>query len=249
MMADDTLKSRVDEMLCPNFTGIQKRDSADYDGVMGQLPKAFPDNFRHEFRFIRDRLLATYSHADLLRFITEARDMGMRGSRDAGEFAELVELLAQLEESESLPEVPGGMLTGEINNDAPYLRPITPFNIMRDVSRLAQLQEAGELGPEDGLALLTDQEHAKRAIKGRKFPSGKPKGAISPVARKILAYLKKHPAARPPEVWEALKDSPPSGHVFMDNTQCGKYIEKDSHGTTVMGWRRFCNLVSEHRPK
>jgi hypothetical protein len=154
-MDDDALYARVDEVLGQNQAEIQRRHAAPYDGVMGTLPDWMPANFHREFDAIRGRLLATYSRADLLDYVAEMRDMGMLGNRDAGEFAELVSLADDLETTS-----PSGMLTGT------YSRPRTPFKIMADVSTLAQIQEAVRLGPVEGLALLTDQEHAKTATIG-----------------------------------------------------------------------------------
>lgn len=129
--------------------------------------------------------------------------------------------------------------------------------------RAEKIREAlSEINPSSpgllGLEKLKNAEMWRREIsvlrgvvplarKGSQFPPGKPKGSIGPVAKKIKAYLAKHPEAKPPEVWDNLKNSPPKDHVFMESTKLGKYIEKGPE--TVMEWRRFCNLVSEHRPK
>jgi len=48
-----------------------------YDGVFGRLPEWIPANFHVDFRIIRERLLETYSHADLLDYIDEMRGTGM----------------------------------------------------------------------------------------------------------------------------------------------------------------------------
>ena len=81
---------------------------------------------------------------------------------------------------------------------------------------------------------------------GEKFKSGRQSGTLGPVAKKIRAYLKKNPLAKPPEVWAALEKSPPKGFEFMENDRFGKYIERGC--ITVMKWPRFRNLVSGHRP-
>ena len=114
-----------------------------YDGVFGRLPEWIPANFHVDFRIIRERLLETYSHADLLDYIDE-----MRGT---------------------------GMLT-----ETTYSRPRTPFKIMRDVSILAHYQEAVRLGLDEGLALLTDTEHAKTATIGANNRAGQSKKAELP---------------------------------------------------------------------
>ena len=96
-----------------------------YDGVFGRLPEWIPANFHVDFRIIRERLLETYSHADLLDYIDEYLAM---------------------DENPETYSIPG--------------------EIMRDVSILAHYQEAVRLGQVEGLALLTDKEHAGRVKKG-----------------------------------------------------------------------------------
>ena len=81
----------------------------------------------------------------------------------------------------------------------------------------------------------------------KKFVSGRKIGALGTVAKKIKKYLEKHPEANTNDVWEALKKSPPKGHAFMENVAYGKYIEEGPK--TVMKWPRFCNIVSQLRPK
>lgn len=85
------------------------------------------------------------------------------------------------------------------------------------------------------------------SIKGEKFSGGKPKGAIGPVARKIKAYLQKNPSHKADAVWQALGKKPPTGMTFMETRSLGRYIEKGAE--QIMEWKRFQNLVSEHRPK
>ena len=82
--------------------------------------------------------------------------------------------------------------------------------------------------------------HGKLFIEGRKL------GTPGPIAKRIKAHLVKYPTSSAREVWAALKKSPPTGFAFMETTKLGWYIEKGAR--TVMEWRRFQNLVSEHRP-
>jgi hypothetical protein len=159
MMDDDALFARIDEVMRLEQTELRKREEARYDGIMGKLSNWLPENFHREFEAIRNKLLATYRHRDLLDYIAEMRrEWGMQGNRDAGELAELVELDGALQERE-LGLSHGGMLSGTFC-------PRTPAPIRRDVSRLAQFQEAVELGPENGLAVLLGDEHAKTATIG-----------------------------------------------------------------------------------
>lgn len=85
------------------------------------------------------------------------------------------------------------------------------------------------------------------AAHGRLFIENKKVGKLGPVAVKVRAYLNKHPKAKPTEVWNALKQSPPKSHDFRESPRLGRYIEKGAK--TVMEWPRFRNLVSQHRPK
>lgn len=82
---------------------------------------------------------------------------------------------------------------------------------------------------------------------GQKFVNGRAPETLSPVARKIKAYLTKNPSAKAAEVWNALKNAPPKGLDFRESTRLGRYIERGRE--PVMEWRRFQNLVSDHRPK
>lgn len=213
MMDDEALYARVDEVLGQNKTEIQKRNAAPYDGVMGTLPDWVPANFGREFHAIRNRLLSTYEHADLLDYIAEMRDMGMR--------------------------CPSGLLTGT------YYRPRTPFQIMTDVSILAQFQEATRLGPVDGLALLTDAELAGQVEHGKKFPGRKP-GSIGPVRKFIRDKLAKNHAATNEELWAAIKAKPPKGWTPMDTTKFGRYIEGPP-GSDEVKWKSFCTYASDER--
>lgn len=175
-----------------------------YDGVFGRLPEWIPANFHVDFRIIRERLLETYSHADLLGYIAE--------------------YLAMDENTETY-SIPG--------------------EIMRDVSILAHYQEAVRLGLDEGLALLTDNEHAGQVIHGKKFPGRKP-GSIGPVRKFIRARLAKNHAATNEELWAAIKAKPPKSWTPMESTRLGRYIEGPNAGDNV-GWARFCNIASEER--
>jgi len=129
MTDDDKIDDKIDAIVDALTRAENQLNGPAYDGVFGRLPEWIPANFHVDFRIIRERLLETYSHADLLDYIDE-----MRGT---------------------------GMLT-----ETTYSRPRTPFKIMRDVSILAHYQEAVRLGLDEGLALLTDKEHAGRVKKG-----------------------------------------------------------------------------------
>lgn len=234
-MDDDDLFTKIDEALGQSANERLERNAAPYDGIMGTLDDWVPANFHREFHAIRDRLLSTYEHADLLGYIAEMRDMGMQGDRDAGEFAELVSLADDLEAAS-----PSGMLTGT------YYRPRTPFQIMADVSILAQFQEAVRLGPVEGLALLTDNEHAGQVIHGKKFPGRKP-GSYAPWKKWIERKLKKDNALKPAALWELFKAKPLRGWRAVESAKIGQYLESPTGSDDDVTYKRFQDAVGEVR--
>ena len=66
------------------------------------------------------------------------------------------------------------------------------------------------------------------------------------MAKLIKRYLERHPTASTEEVWQKMKSKPLRGLDFME-ARGERYVERGAK--QVMGWRRFSNLVSEHRPK
>lgn len=125
-------------------------------------------------------------------------------------------------------------------------RPIrTPFAILRDICKLAQIQEAVRLGQEKGLALLTDEYHAAITIKGEKFDRGG--RGPGPIRKWIARQLKKCPTMKNADLWAAFKEKPQRGWSVMENRQ-GKYLE----GPTVndkVSYGRFSNVAKEERNK
>lgn len=135
-----------------------------------------------------------------------------------------------------------GMLT-----ETTFSRPRTPFNIMADVSTLAHFQEAVRLGPVEGLALLTDNEHAGQVIHGKKFPGRKP-GSIGTVRKFIRARLAKNHAATNEELWDAIKAKPPKGWTPMESPRFGRYIEAPKADDEVK-WKSFCSYAALERKR
>lgn len=130
------------EIIGPLELEMLLRNAAPYDGIMGSLPTWVPENFRREFLVIRDRLLKKYTHAHLLDCI----DKGIAAAQNMR-----------------------GMLS---NNPLDITK--APFEFsevrgVREASFLARLKGAVELGPESGLALLTDPQHAGRVKKGKNY--------------------------------------------------------------------------------
>ena len=80
---------------------------------------------------------------------------------------------------------------------------------------------------------------------GKKMRAGRKPGTAGPIRLAVRRYLKRNPDARNEEIWTALREKPPRGWAFMDNT-LGRYIEAPS-GTEGMEYRRFINVCSEER--
>ncbi len=88
------------------------------------------------------------------------------------------------------------------------------------------------------------------ARKGEKFQPGKDAGAVSPLTKAIAKHLKKYPNATAAEVWKALSEKPPRGHMFMENPRFGKYIERGTEdGLKETKYARFMNIVSQEKRK
>lgn len=125
-------------------------------------------------------------------------------------------------------------------------RPIrTPFVILIDICRLAQIQEAVRLGQEKGLVLLTDEYHAAITIKGEKFDRGG--RGPGPIRKWIARELKKNPSMKNAALWATFKEKPLRGWTVMENRQ-GKYLEGPKIGDK-MTYGRFSNVAKEERDK
>jgi len=57
------------------FNQLHQRQEAEYDGVIGSLPKWVPSPLKHEFEAVRNYLLDNYAHEDLLRYINGRKRM------------------------------------------------------------------------------------------------------------------------------------------------------------------------------
>ena len=113
---------------------MRRRDSLPFDGIMGSLPNWVPDNFQRQFHTIRDRLLAKYTHKQLLDIL----DKGIAEARNLR-----------------------GMLTGKSMDITTGPFEFSEVKGVREASFLVRMMDAVILGPEKGLALLTDPDHAK----------------------------------------------------------------------------------------
>jgi hypothetical protein len=87
------------------------------------------------------------------------------------------------------------------------------------------------------------------AKKGESFKPGKPKGALSPLARAIQKYLARSHAATADKVWMALTKKTPRGLAFFDSPRLGRYVEDSKTGQHIASFRAFQNHVSRLRPR
>lgn len=208
-----------DEIIGPIEREMLCRSEAPYDGVMGSLPTWVPDNFHREFHTIRDRLLKKYTHEHLLHSIATG-------------IAEAQNIKGMLTE-ESLDLTKGPFEFSEVRG-------------VREASFLARLKKAVDLGPESGLALLTDPDHASQTVQGKKFLDGRKIGSIGAIRKFIRTTLKKDSSLKNEELWEAIRKRPPKGWTAMENSAFGRYVEGPSPRDNVK-WSSFCNIAAKER--
>jgi len=72
---DDSSNNTLRNDLKKALHEIESRNKAPYDGVMGELPDWIPENFQLRFHAIRNRLLKTYTHEELLDYITDTQEI------------------------------------------------------------------------------------------------------------------------------------------------------------------------------
>lgn len=82
-------------------------------------------------------------------------------------------------------------------------------------------------------------------ILGKKMSAGRKLGTVGPVRKAVAKYLTRHPSAKNDEIWGALKEKPPRGWTFMDNS-LGRYIEGPKADREI-NFPRFRNICSEER--
>ena len=100
---------------------------------------------------------------------------------------------------------------------------------------IASLSVEGDVAKLWNQSLQTEIKRlAPLASTGLKFKSGKPKGAIGPVAQAIRARLKTNRSETAKEIWLALSKKPPKGLTFCDNS-AGKYVEYEVRNSSAKG--------------
>lgn len=111
-----------------------------------------------------------------------------------------------------------------------------PHEILFDVCRLSQFQEAVRLGREEGMLLLTDKRLAGFSRGGR---------GPGPIRKWIARQLKKNPTMKNRELWTEFARNPLRDWQVMENRQ-GKYLEGPK-GNDHMTYGRFSNVCKEVR--
>ena len=139
--------------------------------------------------------------------------------------------------------------TMALNNpdNPPNCNPACPFAIYGKVEILAHFWAAVRLGEDEGLAFLTDPDHAGRVTHGNKFTGRKP-GAIGTVRKFIRAALKKNPATTNDQLWAAIVKRPPRDWSPIESPRLGRYVEGPTAAENV-GWPRFRNIAAEERKR
>lgn len=117
-----------------------------------------------------------------------------------------------------------------------------PSAFAQSVYELAHLRYAISLGKLEGLRCLSGEQ----ARHGQVFREGRKPGTGSPIRKEVARLLKKNPAMKNPELWEAVKAKPPRGWQVFENS-AGKYIEGPKMANMAYG--RFCTVCGEERKK
>lgn len=81
---------------------------------------------------------------------------------------------------------------------------------------------------------------------GEKFKQGRRPSTGGKIRAAVAKLLKKNPAMKNLELWQAIAAKPPKGWEFFDNN-LGRYAEGD--GGANMGYPRFRNVAAEERQK
>jgi hypothetical protein len=227
-----------DELIGPLEREMRRRDSLPFDGIMGSLPNWVPDNFQRQFHAIRDRLLTKYTHERLL----DSLDKGIAEARSIR-----------------------GMLTNKPYDLSEGVFEFSEVRGICDASFLVRLKLAVNMGPEAGLALLTDAEHAKTTTIGANNRVGQSKkakllrGKVGDDGETITEIIGELASARDyrsetakelwPQLWSALDSRGLDPEETDDKGDWKrsviKYNFKDGRKTITGG--QFANVVSDFR--
>jgi hypothetical protein len=132
-------------------------------------------------------------------------------------------------------------------------RALALFPLKRQKERLAKAWQAigrGNLLIARAHLLYADMSDVdalrKSAALGRKFNVGRKPGTGGPIRKAIAALLRGNPTLKPRELWRTLKEDPPNGWAFCENS-LGKYI--DGPAGHNMSYARFSNVCKEEQGK
>lgn len=238
-MSGDALDDKLDSILTDGMKQAwderQSRQGADYDGILGELPSWIPENFHYEFHRVREKLLATYAHDDLKRYLTRfnAEQQGMLERALQG-------------------------ITVDYNAQI-------PFSIWREISILSHFKDAVELESEKGMALLTDPEHSKRVTMGEDYSrqqsdkASKPRGKVSDDGETIGQIIGKMALSGDQEesasdLWpsfysklEELGLSPHESNHLTDPKKCAYEYGTPNGERRSITFGQFANVASEYR--
>lgn len=111
-------------------------------------------------------------------------------------------------------------------------------------------QRTPEQQAEHGYTIMRDAHMLVRAASGLSFTTGRKVGTKGPIRKAIAHLLKKHPAMKNPELWDAIKAKPPKGWEFFNNSpgRCadGPPMKTDERRSTL-SYGRFCTVCGEER--
>lgn len=124
---------------------------------------------------------------------------------------------------------------------------------LQDRERALRIYDAGNLG--HAMEIIRILLLVKQTVEGlvplaefgKRFRNGRKTGSVGKIRKVIALFLEKNPAAKPAQMWEALRTKPPARWAVHENST-GKYIE-GPHARDSMGYARFCNVFSEERKK
>ncbi|MDK2744624.1 MAG: hypothetical protein NDI90_17125 [Nitrospira sp. BO4] len=222
-----TLDEEIEGGVCETSRALQLLKSERYDGVLGALPLEIPGNFQKEFHAARTRLLGAGYTAKQIRDLMAQE---MRRYRYAVRNPEK-------------PVSYGGFLW--------------PPAVEKDVSFLAHLKTAVRLGPEEGLAFLTDDTHAKKVNKGERYgkhqsrnakhPRGKIEEADGQTIDEIIGRLAlTRPHDRAKDLWDAFYGT--LNVLLLDPEDDGlKMKYKTSSNKKSINFSTFEKTVSQYR--
>lgn len=174
--SQSNLDENIEKFVQESASDLYGRNNRPYDGVLGIPSGWIPENFQREFKEARNKLLDAGYKPNQVRDFISKE---FRSNRKALRNP-----------------------TKAVSYDG-FLWPLT---VWRDVRFLAHIRTADRLGPEKGLAFLTDPAHASKVKKGEQYgkhqsrvaknPRGKIEEAEGKTINEMIGRLAK---ARPDE--------------------------------------------------